>query len=114
MDACNNVALKSFRIPDWNDYKKEFQEKGWFDSKVEKPDDWASTGAIKPETATSTEGSRPIRTSIKLEHDHAQAGDLVDVLESWLPGEGEEFPNSWRLRHGPSPTPICSRTTTRS
>ena len=37
---CNNIALSGFRIPDWEDFKAEFQENGWFDSKVEKYEDW--------------------------------------------------------------------------
>lgn len=38
--GCNDIALAGFRIPDWNDYKEEFQKNGWFDSKIEKPDAW--------------------------------------------------------------------------
>ena len=38
--ACNEVALDGFRIPKWEDYKAEFQKNGWFDSKVEKYEDW--------------------------------------------------------------------------
>ncbi|MFR5091383.1 MAG: hypothetical protein ACLTDR_04540 [Adlercreutzia equolifaciens] len=29
-------------IPDWDDYKAEFQKNGWFDSKVEKPEAWGT------------------------------------------------------------------------
>ncbi|MCD8207040.1 MAG: molybdopterin-dependent oxidoreductase [Bacteroidales bacterium] len=39
---CNDVALAGFRIPDWNDYKEEFQKNGWFDAKIEKPEDWGT------------------------------------------------------------------------
>ncbi|MCD8317005.1 MAG: molybdopterin-dependent oxidoreductase, partial [Eggerthellaceae bacterium] len=39
---CNNVALSGFRIPDWEDYKAEFQENGSFDAKVEKPEDFGT------------------------------------------------------------------------
>ena len=40
VDACNEVALAGFRIPKWADFKEEFQKNGWFDSKVEKREDW--------------------------------------------------------------------------
>ena len=39
---CNEVGLAGFRIPDWDDYKAEFQKNGWFDSKVEKPEAWGT------------------------------------------------------------------------
>lgn len=40
--VCNNYGLTGFRIPEWEDFKKEFQEHGWFDSKVEQPDGWGT------------------------------------------------------------------------
>lgn len=42
MKHCNEVGLAGFRIPDWDDYKAEFQKNGWFDSKVEKPEAWGT------------------------------------------------------------------------
>lgn len=42
VNECNNVALSGFRIPDWTDFKEEFQKNGWFDSKIEKPEEWGT------------------------------------------------------------------------
>ncbi|MCI8366218.1 MAG: molybdopterin-dependent oxidoreductase [Eggerthellaceae bacterium] len=40
--GANEIALAGFRIGDWEEYKKEFQENGWFDSKVEKVKAWGT------------------------------------------------------------------------
>lgn len=80
MKHCNEVGLAGFRIPDWDDYKAEFQKNGWFDSKVEKPEAWGTyrryqvgTNAVNGDfPAAAPRGPAP-----GLEHHHPQAGDLV-------------------------------------
>ena len=106
VDACNNVALKSFRIPDWNDYKKEFQEKGWFDSKVEKPDDWGVYRRYQTGNGHINGGFPPNPNQHQGWNTTTHKQEIWStVLESWLPGEGEEFPKFVEAPHGPVADP---------
>ena len=106
VDACNNVALKSFRIPDWNDYKKEFQEKGGFDSKVEKPDDWGVYRRYQTGNGHINGGFPPNPNQHQGWNTTTHKQEIWStVLESWLPGEGEEFPKFVEAPHGPVADP---------
>ena len=104
--ACNNIALKGFRITEWEEYKKEFQEKGWFDSKKEKPEAWGTyrryqlgNGAINGDFPPTPNPHQGWNTTT-----HKQE-IWSTVLESWLPGQGEEFPKFVEAPHGPVADP---------
>ena len=106
VDACNNIALKGFRITEWEDYKKEFQEKGWFDSKVEKPDDWGTYRRYQTGNGHINGGFPPNPNQHQGWNTTTHKQEIWStVLESWLPGEGEEFPKFVEAPHGPVADP---------
>ncbi|OUO89866.1 molybdopterin dinucleotide-binding protein [Gordonibacter sp. An230] len=77
--AVNSFVLSmGFRIKDWEEYKKEFQEKGWFDLKVENPDHWGSYRRYETGNVDFAAKNPGWRTTT-----HKQE-IWSTVLESWL------------------------------
>ena len=122
---CNNIALSGFRIPDWDDYKEEFQENGWFDSKVEKPEDWGTYRRYQIGNGHISGGFPPSPVQRQGWNTTTHKQEIWStVLESWLVnGVGndgvapnvcyteeqfqadEVFPKYWPAPHGPESDP---------
>jgi anaerobic selenocysteine-containing dehydrogenase len=106
--ACNEAALASgnFRIKDWEAYKAEFQEKGWFDSKVERKEDWGTYRRYESGVSHISTGFPPVMNDHPGWNTTTHKQELWStVFESWLPGQGEEFPKFVEAPHGPVADP---------
>jgi anaerobic selenocysteine-containing dehydrogenase len=104
--VCNNFALRGFRIPDWEDYKKEFQEKGWFDSKIECPQNWGTYRRYQIGNGHVTGGFPSVQKQHQGWNTTTNKQEIWStVFESWLPGQGEEFPKFVEAPHGPVADP---------
>ncbi|HJH44480.1 molybdopterin dinucleotide-binding protein [Gordonibacter sp. An232A] len=122
---CNEIGLANFRILDWEDYKAEFQEKGWFDSKVEKPEDWGTYRRYQIGNGHISGGFPPTPVQRQGWNTTTHKQEIWStVLESWLvngvanDGKPEKvcytdeeftpdevFPKYWEAPHGPVKDP---------
>lgn len=108
-EVCGNISLAGFRIPDWNDYKEEFQKNGPFDSKVEKPEAWGTYRRY--ETGWATTSDQP--AALQKVMDHPQGWDTTTgkqeiwstVLDSYYPDDDAAIPNFREAPHGPVADP---------
>jgi anaerobic selenocysteine-containing dehydrogenase len=104
--VCNNIALMGFRIPEWEDYKAEFQKNGWFDSKIEKPEDWGTYRRYQIGNGHIRGGFPPIPGQRQGWNTTTHKQEIWStVFESWLTGQGEEFPKWVEPPHGPVADP---------
>ena len=82
---CNEVGLAGFRIADWDEYKAEFQEKGWFDSKVEKPRAWGTYRRYQLGNGEISGGFPPMPVQRQGWNTTTHKQEIWStVLESWL------------------------------
>lgn len=108
---CNEVGLAGFRIPDWDDYKAEFQKNGWFDSKVEKLEDWGIYRRYQIGNGHISGGFPPTPKQRQGWNTTTHKQEIWStVFESWLVGEGEEFPKYVEAPHGPVADPDLFKT----
>ncbi|MDR1712897.1 MAG: molybdopterin-dependent oxidoreductase [Coriobacteriales bacterium] len=105
---CNEAALASgnFRILDWEQYKAEFQQNGWFDSKIERKADWGTYRRYETGVSHISTGFPPVMNDHPGWNTTTHKQELWStVFESWLVGEGEEFPRFVEPPHGPIADP---------
>ena len=122
---CNEVALKGFRIPTWEEYKADFQENGWYDAKIEKYEDFGVYRRYQIGNGHISGGFPPSPTQRQGWNTTTHKQEIWSLLlESWLVnGVGndgvapnvcyteeqftadEVFPKYWEAPHGPVSDP---------
>lgn len=117
-NVCNNIALAGFRIPEWQDYKKAFQEKGPWDSKIEKPEAWGTYRRYETGWATTSDspaGGAAVMVHLRAWDTSTGKQEIWStVIDNYYPTMTRPFRRSARLRTARLPIRTCSRTTTRS